>query len=155
MRLLRGDICLYIIILTSVNTRSLNQIFRMCVCRMMMMVMMVSAMMMMESQVKATPLMGDCSINSHCGPSACCVVGYDRYSFPQCSPLGEVGSWCRIMSSPRPMTLAYPNGLMIHLQDAYHGMCPCRPGLVCSRMSSTCQLPEIPVEEENSLNSLF
>lgn len=111
--------------------------------------------MLIASQVEGTPLIGECSVNSHCGPSACCLVGFDRYSFPQCSPLGDVGSWCRVMGRPEPKTLAYPNGLLIELQEAYTGFCPCRPGLACSRTSSTCQLPGVTSEEENSLNSLL
>ncbi|XP_069994582.1 astakine isoform X2 [Penaeus vannamei] len=97
--------------------------------------------------------LGDCSSSADCGPGACCTIGFNRYSVPQCTPLGDLGDWCRIMNPPRELNLAYPNGLQIVLTDTYHGMCPCRPELVCSRASSTCQLPNESTldQEDNSL----
>ncbi|XP_042862514.1 astakine-like isoform X2 [Penaeus japonicus] len=98
--------------------------------------------------------LGDCSSSADCGPSACCVVSFNRFSVPQCDPLGDLGAWCRIMNPPRELDLAYPNGLQISVRDAYRGMCPCRPGLICSRATSTCQLPRdsTQYQEDNSVS---
>lgn len=107
-------------------------------------------------QASATPLMGECSTSAHCGgETTCCLVGFDRYSSPRCAPRGNIGDWCRIEGTPRHMVLPYPNGIVVEVEEAYHGMCPCLPGLVCSRISSTCQLPEAASDEENSLNSIL
>ncbi|KAK7074636.1 hypothetical protein SK128_021682 [Halocaridina rubra] len=118
-------------------------------------VMVFASAMFLINYAEATPFMGSCGANNQCGPSTCCLVGYARYSIPGCSPLGDVGSWCRISDLPREMRLSYPTGVYVHLQEAYFGMCPCRPGLVCSRTSSTCQLPEFSSEEELLLNNLI
>ncbi|XP_042220911.1 astakine-like [Homarus americanus] len=85
--------------------------------------------------------LGRCSSSTDCGSLECCNVGMMRYSIPQCVPLGDLGSWCRINAEPVDLSLHYPNNQNINVKGGYLLMCPCRPGLVCSRESSTCQLP--------------
>lgn len=106
-----------------------------------------------DRQAYAGPSLPECKASSGCGPDACCLVGFERYSFPRCAPRGNVGDWCRIQNSPREMTLGYPNGLVLELQEAYHGFCPCRAGLLCSRTTSQCSLPELS-GDDNSLQSI-
>nr|ABQ23255.1 astakine 2a [Pacifastacus leniusculus]ABQ23256.1 astakine 2b [Pacifastacus leniusculus] len=95
--------------------------------------------------------LGHCSSTASCGPSSCCRVGQMRYSIPTCVPHGDLGDWCKISAESQDMTLNYPNDLQIKIEDGYLGMCPCRAGLVCSRTSSTCQLPTRNTPEDNTL----
>ncbi|KAK8724369.1 hypothetical protein OTU49_011357 [Cherax quadricarinatus] len=91
--------------------------------------------------LSATVFQGTCSSSSACGPSACCKIGYMRYSYPNCHPLGGVGDWCRLEVIVSDRNLHYPNNVTIFIKELYTGMCPCGAGLVCARTSSTCQLP--------------
>ncbi|XP_076057015.1 astakine-like [Oratosquilla oratoria] len=84
---------------------------------------------------------GICQDNEGCGPSHCCLVAFGRYTSPTCAPLGEVGSYCRPNKS-RQFELGYPNGHVLKVKRGYHGMCPCRPGLVCCRATAMCSLPD-------------
>lgn len=92
----------------------------------------------------AAPKVGNCSTSSDCEPSACCLLGYTRHSYPYCEPRGDVNSWCRLMGQPQELILSYPNGLEVEVEAVYIGMCPCRAGLVCSETPSTCQQPSYP-----------
>ncbi|XP_069180565.1 astakine isoform X1 [Procambarus clarkii] len=94
---------------------------------------------------------GHCTSTPSCGPSACCRVGQMRYSIPSCTPLGDLGHHCYYPGGSQDMTLHYPNGLQIKVEDAYLGMCPCRAGLECSRTSRTCQPPTRLAPEDNTL----
>ncbi|XP_045617935.1 astakine isoform X2 [Procambarus clarkii] len=96
-------------------------------------------------------LANHCTSSASCGPSACCRVGQMRYSIPSCTPLGDLGHHCYYPGGSQDMTLHYPNGLQIKVEDAYLGMCPCRAGLECSRTSRTCQPPTRLAPEDNTL----
>ncbi|KAL7648107.1 UNVERIFIED_CONTAM: hypothetical protein RMT77_000008 [Armadillidium vulgare] len=80
-----------------------------------------------------------CGNDNKCGSQFCCVIGFNRFSFPRCSPLGDVGEWCRAKNASLSYDLAYPNNLTIHLPEAYIGFCPCKSDLVCSKEGSQCE----------------
>ncbi|KAG7169720.1 Astakine-like [Homarus americanus] len=59
--------------------------------------------------------LGRCSSSTDCGSLECCNVGMMRYSIPQCVPLGDLGSWCRINAEPVDLSLHYPNNQNVRL----------------------------------------
>lgn len=68
-------------------------------------------------------------------------TGRNRYSVPQCTPLGKVDDFCSLSHpDPRPFTLHYPNGIQVDVEEAHLGLCPCEDGLTCSSVTSTCQV---------------
>lgn len=70
----------------------------------------------------------------------CCTIGYQRYSTPQCSPLGKEGDNCysEENNQPQDLFISFPNGFGFYVGDVYRFFCPCQNHLTCEE--NTCVL---------------
>ncbi|XP_068206682.1 astakine-like [Palaemon carinicauda] len=124
------------------------------ICRKMLSVMaaIVIGVIWMDRQTYALPPEFECSTSDDCPWNGCCLVGFERFSLPKCVIRGNVGDWCRIDSSPMPMKLGYPNGIVAKLEAVHLGFCNCLPGLFCARNTSKCDHPEL-TDADNIIES--
>ncbi|KAF4527812.1 hypothetical protein B566_EDAN016436 [Ephemera danica] len=84
----------------------------------------------------------ECANGDECGPGKCCMIGMHRYSIPTCLPYSEAGEPCRPWDNePVNLTLSYPDGAHVTLQDVHRQFCPCSQELVCSLLSLACFRP--------------
>ncbi|OXU22770.1 hypothetical protein TSAR_016792 [Trichomalopsis sarcophagae] len=88
----------------------------------------------------------ECTNSLQCAPGHCCTISAtERYSYPRCQKLHEVGDYCR---AEGPLltndNVTYPDGSKstdVHLEDVYLLFCPCAPGLVCDSDERICRQP--------------
>uniref|UniRef100_A0A8C6YVJ3 Prokineticin 2 n=1 Tax=Nothoprocta perdicaria TaxID=30464 RepID=A0A8C6YVJ3_NOTPE len=67
-----------------------------------------------------------CDRDQQCGARMCCAVSLWIRSLRMCTPMGSAGEECHPLSHRVP----FPGRRM-------HHTCPCRPGLTCTRISSS------------------
>ncbi|XP_043517845.1 astakine-like isoform X2 [Frieseomelitta varia] len=81
-----------------------------------------------------------CQSNSECQPGYCCTIGPIRYSIPQCRPMQEEGDTCRPASaSTINMTVGYPDGSELTLNNVHYILCPCADELSCDVKEGVCR----------------
>ncbi|XP_063982740.1 astakine-like isoform X2 [Diachasmimorpha longicaudata] len=88
---------------------------------------------------------GICSSPADCPSGECCVIPSQRYTYPTCQRVRQVGEVCRPRPEVESSTLRYPDGSTFKYTDAHRFVCPCAAGLECSGVDasglSTCSAP--------------
>ncbi|KAM0736420.1 Astakine [Formica fusca] len=79
------------------------------------------------------PLSTECTTNSECPSSYCCLLGPSRYSVPYCMPFQQKGEQCRVNADTITANYTYPNDMQLELKDVHFILCSCANGLFCKR----------------------
>ncbi|XP_012345115.1 astakine-like [Apis florea] len=74
-----------------------------------------------------------CQTSSECRPNHCCTLGPIRYSIPQCKPMQGKGEVCRPTNVTFNVTLGYPDGSLLKIEDVHFIFCPCIDGFSCEK----------------------
>lgn len=68
------------------------------------------------------------------------ILGPLRYSIPQCKSMQKKGEICRPGNvSTLNVTVGYPDGTELKLEDVHYIFCPCVDGLLCDAKEGVCK----------------